>query len=58
MAKTKKYTIEVRRYYFVCDQIEVNASSEEEACELAEAISGDKDYTGQLSLDEVVTEVF
>jgi hypothetical protein len=57
--KNKKsiYKVDVRRYYFVSDTIEVEATSEEEARDLATIESDNKDYTGQLSLDEVVTEI-
>lgn len=58
MAKKKEYLVEVRRYYYVCDHIEVNATSKNKARELAEEISDNKDYTGQFQLDEVQTEIF
>jgi len=57
MAKEKTYTIEVRRYYFVSDTIDVKATSKEKAKEKAEEISDNKDYTGNLQLDKVVTEI-
>jgi hypothetical protein len=57
MAKGKTFQVQVTRYYCVTDQIEVKAISEEEAKEQAESISDNKDYTGNLDLDHVTTEI-
>jgi hypothetical protein len=62
MAKKKKFNVEVRRYYFIVDHIEVESTSAEKARELAEEISNKKDSNGeytaeQLGLEEVVTEI-
>lgn len=53
----KEFTVEVTRYYVVTDQITVTAVDEEEAKEKAETESDNKDYTGQLGLDHVTSEI-
>jgi len=51
----KTYKIQVTRTYTVIDVIDVEAESTGEAHVLAEQESDNKDYTGQLKLDEVNT---
>jgi len=58
MAPMKKYVVEITRTYLVTDLIEVNATDDHSAIEMAEEISGDKDYTGKLQLDNVECEVY
>jgi len=53
----QEFEIEVTRYYVVTDNIKVKAASKEEAKEKAETESDNKDYTGQLGLDHVTTEI-
>lgn len=53
----KEYAVQVIRTYTVLDVIKVEAESDEDAKLKAEKISGNKDYTGQLSLGEVETEI-
>lgn len=53
----KEYTVEVTRYYVVTDHITVTAEDEDDAKEQAAIISDDKDYTGNLDLDHVTTEI-
>lgn len=57
MAKQKEYKVQVTRYYVVTDIISVKASSKEKAELKAEEESDNKDYTGQLGLDHVTSEV-
>lgn len=53
----KEYTVEVTRYYVVTDHITVTAKDEDDAKEQAATISDNKDYTGNLDLDHVTTEI-
>lgn len=53
----KEYTVEVTRYYVVTDHITVTAEDEDDAKEQAAIISDNKDYTGNLDLDHVTTEI-
>ena len=58
MKPTKKtYRVAIIRTYTVTDEIEVRATSNNEATNLAVEISDNKDYTGQLELDRVSTEL-
>lgn len=53
----KEYTVEVTRYYVVTDHITVTAEDEDDAKGQAATISDNKDYTGNLDLDHVTTEI-
>jgi len=54
----KKYEVEVIRRYYVCDSITVYADNERSAVDAAEDISGDKDYSGSLQLEDVEVEIY
>jgi len=53
----KKFKVQVTRYYFVTDYIEVEAGDADEAKEKAEGVSDNKDYTGNIQLDYVTSDV-
>ena len=55
--KKIKYRVAVIRTYTVTDEIEVEATSSNEATNLAVSESDNKDYTGQLQLDRVSSEI-
>ena len=56
--KMKKYEIDVIRRYYVVDTFTVYSDSLIGAEETAEELSGDKDYTGRLQLDEVEVDCY
>jgi hypothetical protein len=53
----KKFKVEINRYYFVTDSIEVEAKDVNEAKEKALELSDNKDYTGNLQFDYATSEV-
>ena len=52
-----KFKIEVERRYFTSKVYEVNADTAEEAKLVAEGLSGQEDYSGNLSLEDVESTV-
>jgi len=57
-AQMKKYVVEVTRAYTVTALFDVIATDEKSATEAAEELSGNEDYTGQLMLDYVVSDIY
>lgn len=53
----KTFEVQIERYYVVTDIIEVEAETQEEAKLQAEDLSDNKDYTAQLNLDHVTSEI-
>lgn len=49
----KLYEVELARRYYVTDTFFVTGNTPQEAIEKAEELSGNKDYTGKLQLEDV-----